>query len=98
MINLNSRIGAQYPFTFGFVCQGTNSGRNEVFETSSTGNIPSPLPTDVFTVNGANCEIIAHAFSVYSSSLTSGNFIHVLNGGTMRASAGRCKNLVLDYT
>ena len=92
LINLDSRIGAQYPFTYGFVCQGTNSGRNEVFETSSTGNIPSPLPTDVFTVNGANCEIIAHAFSVYSSSLTSGNFIHVLNGGTMRASAGRCKN------
>jgi hypothetical protein len=95
LVNLDSRVGAHYTFTYGFVCQDSgygNAGRNEVFETSSTGNIPAPEPTDVFLCNGPKCEIIAHAFSIYAATTTTGNFIHALNGGTIRMTAGRCKN------
>ena len=44
------------------------------------------------TCNGINCEILAQSFIFYANSTTTGNFMHVLNGGTLRIDSGECKS------
>ena len=88
LFNQNCRIGQQYTFTYGWICTGANPGRNVVIETTSTGGIPDPLPFEVFTCCGSQCEIIIQAVTIYASQLQpTGSLIDVFNGGTIRANS-----------
>ena len=45
LFSQNCKVGQQYTFTYGWICQdggSGNSGRNVVIETTSTGGIPNP--------------------------------------------------------
>ena len=78
LFSQNCKVGQQYTFTYGWICQdggSGNSGRNVVIETTSTGGIPNPQPTDIFTCNGINCEILAQSFIFYANSTTTGIFM-----------------------
>jgi hypothetical protein len=88
LFNQNCRVGQQYTFTYGWVCTGTNPGRNVILESTSTGGIRDPQPLEVFTCFGHSCEVLIQAVTVYASTVPlTGYLIHVGDGGTIRSDS-----------
>lgn len=81
---IDSCMFGQQQFNRGFVAQGTNTCAIGIRNTSTWGGLVSPYPTDIFLADSATSNFLLIDVAV-NTNTTSGNCIHLSNGGGVRA-------------
>lgn len=83
-LNLNKcKFGGQYQFNTGFVSKTTSgTGATLIIRNSSSENMSTTLPADLFVCDGANCRLDLHSIVAVSAG-TAGNCVRLRNGGKL---------------
>lgn len=88
MFVVGCSFGQQYQFNKGFITRGSAFlNRINLRNTATTAQMTATYPTELFTADGTNAEIVLLAVQCNTGGTSTGSAIHITNGGKVRATA-----------